>query len=85
MSIEARLRGAARQVKGVTIWRTTKGQWQASMTIDGTGWVCETDDDLPTALARLLARYAQAGGTGTGLIEEAVLQRRRMTERLTCD
>ncbi len=57
MSIESRLRAAAMQVKGITIWRTTDRRWQVGMTIDGTGWVTETDTDLPTALTRLLARY----------------------------
>ncbi len=58
--IEARLRGATRQVKGITIWRTHDGRgWQTAMTIDGTGWVCETDGDLVAALGRLLSRYGR--------------------------
>lgn len=86
MSLDTRLRNAARQVKGITIWRTHHGQWQASMTFDATGWVTETDADLPTALARLLARYDRAESL-PDLLERAALQRHRMTnilEKTTC-
>lgn len=57
MSIETRMRGAACQVKGITIWRTTDNRWQAAMTFDGVGWVVETDADMPAAVNRLLSRY----------------------------
>lgn len=86
MSLAVTLRNAARQVKGITIWRTHHGQWQASMTFDATGWVTETDADLPTALTRLLARYDQPIAL-PDLLGRASLQRHHMTnilEKTTC-
>ena len=76
MSLEDRLRGAAADhTKGITLWRTTTGGWQAAMTIDGTGWVVETRDDPADAMNALLGRHRSLDG-GLGGI---ALARTRLT------
>lgn len=64
MSIERRLRAASEQIKGLTVWRTTKNQWQVGLTIDGHSWAVEIDDDMPTALNRLTLRWHTADAEG---------------------
>ena len=58
---EALKEAASRGLRGLTIWPTQDGQWQASVTYDGTGWRCETHADPVTALERALGASAVSG------------------------
>ncbi len=89
MSIEVKLRNAARQVRGITLWPTVKGQWQANMTICGSGWVPEIAADPPPAVNRLPARYAPVHQPAPSLdlpalLAQAAHRRGQLTEALRC-
>lgn len=51
-----------RRLAGLTIWRTSDGRYQASLSPDRVSWSVETDPDIVTALRRVLGERDQSTG-----------------------
>lgn len=69
---EAIKEAAASGLRGLTLWPTQDGQWQANVTYDGTGWRCETHADPVTALERALGASAVSEMTNDTLEEDDI-------------
>lgn len=87
MSIEARLRRATddAEFRGLTLWRTQAGGFQASrMTGSSAASNVRIDPDPAVAVCDALVRYAEPGDAGQHRdpFAEATMERRRMTESL---